>query len=136
LGAIILSEMRPIAIGVQRTDDQRNHGRSISSGSLKTLDELLDLPDLDVLLGLVCRWVGHDEYRGPSTAGTGRARNRNYARHNLYVFAIVVSRISELFWSWIVASSAARFKLCGTDPSERESWLKLQKRASISRAIN
>ena len=30
------------------TNDQGNHGRSISSGGFKTLDELLDLPDLNL----------------------------------------------------------------------------------------
>lgn len=35
----------------KRTDDERNHGSSISAGRFKTLDQLLDLPDFDVLLG-------------------------------------------------------------------------------------
>lgn len=35
------------------TDDQRDHGGAISSSSLKTLDQLLDFPYLDVLLSLV-----------------------------------------------------------------------------------
>jgi len=37
----------------ERTDDERNHGGSISTSGFKTLDELLDLPYFDVLLGLV-----------------------------------------------------------------------------------
>jgi hypothetical protein len=35
------------------TDDERDHGCAIAAGSFKTLDQLLDLPDLDVLLGVV-----------------------------------------------------------------------------------
>ena len=74
---------------IQRTDNQRNHGRSISSGCFKTPDELLDLPDLDVLLGLVRRWVGHDVVKGPSTAGSRKAKIQDYVRHKIsYVFAI------------------------------------------------
>lgn len=32
----------------KRTDDERNHRGSISSGGLEALDQLLDLPDLDL----------------------------------------------------------------------------------------
>jgi hypothetical protein len=41
------------------TDNERNHGGSISPGSLKTFDQLLHLPDLDVLLRLVGLGVTH-----------------------------------------------------------------------------
>ena len=34
-------------------DDEGNHGGSIAAGGFQALDELLDLPDLDVLVGLV-----------------------------------------------------------------------------------
>jgi hypothetical protein len=43
-----------------RTNDERNHGGSISSGRFESLDQFLDLPDLDVLLGLVRLRVTHD----------------------------------------------------------------------------
>jgi hypothetical protein len=36
-----------------RTDDERNHGGSISTSGFKTLDQLLDLPDLNVLFSLI-----------------------------------------------------------------------------------
>lgn len=36
-----------------RTDDERNHGSSISAGGFQALDELLHLPNLDVLLGII-----------------------------------------------------------------------------------
>jgi hypothetical protein len=36
-----------------RTDDERNHGSSVTTGLCQALDELLDLPHLNVLLGLV-----------------------------------------------------------------------------------
>lgn len=117
---------------IQRTDNQRNHGGSISSGRFKTPDELLDLPNLDVLLGLVRRWVGHDVEKGPSTTGSKRARIRDYVCHKIScVFAIGCRDFSELFWSWIVASSAARCKLCGTHPSERERWLNAAKKGLL-----
>lgn len=35
----------------RRTDNERNHGGTISAGRFKTLDQLLNLPDLNVLLG-------------------------------------------------------------------------------------
>jgi hypothetical protein len=35
------------------TDNEGNHGCAISTGGFKTLDQLLDLPDLNVLLGVV-----------------------------------------------------------------------------------
>lgn len=116
----------------QRTDNQRNHGRSISSGRFKTPDELLDLPNLDVLLGLVRRWVGHDVEKGPSTAGSRRAIIRDYVRHKIsMVIAIEYRDFSELFWSWIVASSSTRCKLCGTHPSERGRWLNAAKKGLL-----
>ena len=37
----------------KHTDNQRNHRGSISSGGFKTLDELLDLPDFNILLRVV-----------------------------------------------------------------------------------
>ena len=37
----------------RHTNNERNHGGAIAAGGFKTLDQLLDLPDLDVLLGLV-----------------------------------------------------------------------------------
>jgi hypothetical protein len=36
-----------------RTDDERNHGSSVTTGLCQALDELLDLPHFNVLLGLV-----------------------------------------------------------------------------------
>jgi hypothetical protein len=41
------------------TNNQGNHGGSISPGSLQALDQLLDLPDFDVLLRLVGLGVTH-----------------------------------------------------------------------------
>ena len=32
-------------------NDEGNHGRAISSGLLQALDQFLDLPDLDILVG-------------------------------------------------------------------------------------
>jgi hypothetical protein len=40
-------------VQVSRTDNERNHGGSISTGGFETLDQLLDLPDLNVLLRLI-----------------------------------------------------------------------------------
>ena len=34
---------------VELTDNERNHGRSISPGGLEALNQLLDLPDLDLM---------------------------------------------------------------------------------------
>lgn len=48
---------------VLRRDDEGNHGGSISAGSFQALNELLDLPDLDVLVGLgagALLFGGHD----------------------------------------------------------------------------
>lgn len=42
-----------------RTNDERNHGRSIAPGGFQSLDELLDLPDFDVLLSLIGLRVTH-----------------------------------------------------------------------------
>lgn len=39
-------------MGKKRTNDERNHGGSISAGGLESLDELPDLPDLNILLRL------------------------------------------------------------------------------------
>lgn len=44
---------------VIRTNDKGNHGRSITTSRLQTLDQFLHLPDLDVLLGLRIR-IAHD----------------------------------------------------------------------------
>lgn len=38
-------------IGMQRTNDQRNHACAIATGGLEPLDELLDLPYLDLKEG-------------------------------------------------------------------------------------
>ena len=35
-------------IETKRTDDERDHGGTVATGGLKTLDELLDLPYLDL----------------------------------------------------------------------------------------
>lgn len=43
------------------TDDERDHGGPISSGSFQALDQLFDLPDLDILLGLVGLLFTHDD---------------------------------------------------------------------------
>lgn len=37
----------------KRTDDEGNHGSSVTTGLCQALDELLDLPHFNVLLGLV-----------------------------------------------------------------------------------
>ena len=36
---------------ISRRYDKRNHRRAISSGFLQALDQFLDLPDLDILVG-------------------------------------------------------------------------------------
>lgn len=41
----------------QRTDDQGNHGSSIAACGLKSLNQLLDLPDLD-LFQILCQRHG------------------------------------------------------------------------------
>jgi hypothetical protein len=41
------------------TNDERYHGGSISSCCFEALDQLLHLPDLDVLLGLIRLGVTH-----------------------------------------------------------------------------
>lgn len=43
-----------------RTDDERDHGGAVTTGLFKALDEFLDLPYLNVLLGLVRLGVAHD----------------------------------------------------------------------------
>jgi hypothetical protein len=45
------------------TNNEGNHGGSISSGRFQALDELFHLPNLNVLLSLVCLGVTHDEGR-------------------------------------------------------------------------
>ena len=47
-----------------RTNDERNHGGSIPSCSLKTLNQLLHFPNLNILLGLVGLRGAHDEQKG------------------------------------------------------------------------
>lgn len=43
-------------VGCGRTDNEGNHGGAVSSGGLETLDELLDLPYLDLRsFGQQCR---------------------------------------------------------------------------------
>ena len=49
------------SIQARLTDDEGDHGCSISSGLLKPLNELLHLPYLDVLLRLVGLWGAHFE---------------------------------------------------------------------------
>ncbi len=41
------------------TNDEGNHGGSISSGGFQAFDQLLHLPDFNVFLGLVCLGVTH-----------------------------------------------------------------------------
>jgi len=41
-------------------DDERDHGGAVSARLFEALDQLLHLPHLDVLLGLVGLWVTHD----------------------------------------------------------------------------
>lgn len=41
------------------TDDEGNHGGSVSARLFKTLNELFDLPYLDVLLSLIRLWITH-----------------------------------------------------------------------------
>ena len=53
----------------QRTNNERNHGSSISTSGFKTLDQLLDLPDLDILLSFVRRRGAH---LGEATVDQGR----------------------------------------------------------------
>ena len=43
------------------TNDQGYHGGSVPSSSLKTLDQLLDFPYLDILLGLILLRGTHDD---------------------------------------------------------------------------
>ena len=52
------------------TNDERNHGRSISAGGLEALDQLLDLPDLNVLLGLVVLLLVAHVERGGASCGS------------------------------------------------------------------
>ena len=53
---------------MEHTDDEGDHGGPISSGGLEAFDELLDLPNLDVLLRLVCLRGAHDEQRVKCTS--------------------------------------------------------------------
>ncbi len=48
---------------VRRTNDERNHGGSISSRSLQTFDQFFYFPYLDVLLCLVRLRSAHGERR-------------------------------------------------------------------------
>lgn len=48
-----VSQTHAAARAGRRTDDERNHGRSISSSGFEALDQLLHLPYLNVLLGVV-----------------------------------------------------------------------------------
>ena len=46
------------------TNDQRNHGGSISSSRFQAFDQFLHLPDLDILLRLVGLGVAHFDRLG------------------------------------------------------------------------
>jgi hypothetical protein len=52
-GLIIPNRVPKVGIDREKkhTNNERDHGGTISAGGFKTLDELLDLPDLNVLLG-------------------------------------------------------------------------------------
>lgn len=41
-----------------RTDDERDHARAVTTGGFETFDQLLDLPYLDVLLGVSALSLG------------------------------------------------------------------------------
>lgn len=41
-------ELERVALGCKRTNNERNHACAIATSGLKALDELLDLPDLDL----------------------------------------------------------------------------------------
>jgi hypothetical protein len=52
-------QLHKTPIWAEHTNDEGNHRGSISSRCLEALDQLLDLPDFDVLLGLVGLGVTH-----------------------------------------------------------------------------
>jgi hypothetical protein len=57
---------------VARTDDEGNHGCAIATGGFEALDELLDLPDLNVLLRIVgLRLLGRHGRGGVWWCGRG-----------------------------------------------------------------
>lgn len=47
-GGLKPSVCKRVALGCIHTDNERNHACAIATSGLKTLDELLDLPDLDL----------------------------------------------------------------------------------------
>lgn len=61
--------------GARRTDNERDHGGTISTGGFKTLDQLLDLPDLNVLLGFtrLALLLGTHGGRGEGDPGRGES---------------------------------------------------------------
>lgn len=65
----------------QRTDNERNHGGSISTSGFKTLDQLLDLPDLDILLSFVRRRSAH---LGEATVDQGKSYRRPCRRLKIW----------------------------------------------------
>ena len=62
MSTMICSRTVVFGLGVLQvhTDDERNHGSSVATRLFKALDQLLDLPYLDVLLCFVRLWVTHD----------------------------------------------------------------------------
>ena len=70
--------------GERRTDNERDHGGTISAGGFKTLDQLLDLPDLNILLGftgLSLLLLGTHGGRGQGDRGrNGSIRGLAYRR--------------------------------------------------------
>lgn len=61
--------------GERRTDNERDHGGTISAGGFETLDQLLDLPDLNVLLGFttLALLLGTHGGRGEGDPGRGES---------------------------------------------------------------
>lgn len=59
----------------KRTDNERDHGGTISAGGFKTLDQLLDLPNLNVLLGFaaLALLLGTHGGRGEGDPGRGES---------------------------------------------------------------
>jgi hypothetical protein len=69
-----------------RTDDERNHGGSVTTGLCQALDELLDLPHFNVLLGLVGLLLfthvgGVCVVRAVGTKAVGRACQSKCSEH-------------------------------------------------------
>jgi hypothetical protein len=63
---------------VARTDDEGNHGCAIATGGFEALDELLDLPDLNVLLRIVgLRLLGRHGRGGVWWCGRGGGGQEN-----------------------------------------------------------